>query len=134
MFVTGFTVKLGLVLVDAAGVEGLGAGLALDALLVEGGAVHRHAGLGREDAGLAGGTARGGRWCPAHPVRPSQRPPQHWPAFTAQLNTVWTPCGTRAAPTNFRGEPAGTSGQIYRGLQVSFTSLTKYTSSTYRAY
>ena len=58
MFITGFAVKLGLVLVDAAGVEWLGAGLALDALLVEGGAVHRHAGLGRVDAGLAGRALR----------------------------------------------------------------------------
>ena len=56
--VAGFTVKLGLVLVDVRGSEGLGTGLALDALLVEGGAVHRHAGLGRVDAGLAGRALR----------------------------------------------------------------------------
>ena len=56
--VASFTVKLGLVLVDVGRGERLGAGLALDALLVEGSAVHRHAGLGRIDASFAGRALR----------------------------------------------------------------------------
>ena len=67
--VAAFTVELGVVLVEAVGVEGLAAGLALDADLVEGSPVHRHHGLGREDGSLAGGAAgsRGGS-CPTHPA------------------------------------------------------------------
>ena len=67
--VAALTVELGVVLVEAGGVEGLAAGLALDADLVEGSPVHRHHGLGREDGGLAGGAAgsRGGSR-PTHPA------------------------------------------------------------------
>ena len=67
--VAAFTVELGVVLVEAGGVEGLAAGLALDADLVEGSPVHRHHGLGREDGSLAGGAAgsRGGSR-PTHPA------------------------------------------------------------------
>ena len=90
MFITGFAVKLGLVLVDAAGVEWLGAGLALDALLVEGGAVHRHAGLGRVDAGLAGRALRhrplvGPTHCCRQPECQS----------TVERNVTWPAAGER---------------------------------------
>ena len=60
--VATLAVELHVVLVEAGGVEGLAAGLALDTDLVPGSSVHGHHGLRRVDGGLAGGTAgrRGG--------------------------------------------------------------------------
>jgi hypothetical protein len=59
--VAGLAEQLALMLVNGGGIERLVAFEALDALLVEGLAVGGHEGLGGEDGGVAGGTARGGR-------------------------------------------------------------------------
>ena len=62
-------VELSVVLVEAGGVEGLAAGPALDAHLVEGSSVHGHHRLGRVDGGLAGGAPGGcGGSRPTHPA------------------------------------------------------------------
>ena len=67
--IASLAVELSVVLVETGGVEGLAAGLALDADLVEGSSVHGHHRLGRVDRGLAG-RAPGGRGGsrPAHPT------------------------------------------------------------------
>ena len=68
--VAGLAVELSVVLVEVGGVEGLAAGLALDADLVEGSSVHRHHRLCGVDGGLAGGTpGSSGGSRPAHPER-----------------------------------------------------------------
>ena len=66
--VAGLAVELSVMLVEVGGVEGLAAGLALDADLVERSSVHRHNRLCGVDRGLAGGApgSRGGSR-PAHP-------------------------------------------------------------------
>ena len=87
-----FAVELGVVLVEAGGVEGLPAALALDADLVEGSSVQGHHGLGRVDRGLAGRAPGGsGGSSPAHPATTTTVRPRDWreEAGAADLFSVW---------------------------------------------